>query len=90
VSAQPGSGRVEISARRESGMLVLRVRDDGPGLVAAPRPGGGAGVGLPNTRERLQQLYGDDQRLDLENAPEGGLEVTVGLPFSVPAVVPAR
>jgi two-component system LytT family sensor kinase len=84
VSAQPGSGRVEISARRESGMLVLKVRDDGPGLVVSPRSGG-SGVGLANTRERLQQLYGDDQRLDLENAPEGGLEVTVGLPFSVPA-----
>jgi signal transduction histidine kinase len=90
VSAQPGSGRVEISARRESGMLVLRVRDDGPGLVDAPRPGGGSGVGLANTRERLQQLYGEDQRLDLENAPEGGLEVTVGLPFSVPATATAR
>jgi two-component system, LytTR family, sensor kinase len=87
VSAQPGSGRVEISARKESGMLVLRVRDDGPGLVDPPRPGG-SGVGLANTRERLQQLYGDDQRLDLENAPEGGLEVTVGLPFSVPAAAP--
>ena len=89
VSAQPGSGRVEISARRESGMLVLRVRDDGPGLVDSPRTGG-SGVGLANTRERLQQLYGEDQRLDLENAPEGGLEVTVGLPFSLPAVAPAR
>ena len=84
VSAQPGSGRVEISARRENGMLVLRVRDDGPGLVDAPPRAGGSGVGLANTRERLQQLYGDDQRLELENAPEGGLEVTVGLPFSVP------
>jgi two-component system LytT family sensor kinase len=87
VSAHPGSGRVEISARRENGMLVLRVRDDGPGLVDPPRPGG-SGVGLANTRERLQQLYGDDQRLDLENAPEGGLEVTVGLPFSAPRATP--
>jgi len=84
VSAQPGSGRVEISARREDGMLVLRVRDDGPGLVDPPRPGG-SGVGLSNTRERLQQLYGDEQRLELENAPEGGLEVTLGLPFSIQA-----
>ena len=83
VSSQPGSGKVEISARREKGMLVLRVRDDGPGLADSPRPGG-PGLGLANTRERLQQLYGDDQRLDLENVPEGGLEVTVGFPFSAP------
>jgi signal transduction histidine kinase len=81
VSAQPGAGRVAISARREDGMLVLRVRDDGPGLSDLPRPGG-SGVGLANTRERLRQLYGDEQRLDLVNAPEGGLEVSVTLPFS--------
>ena len=65
-------------------MLVLRVRADGPGLLESPRPGSaaGAGVGLANTRERLRQLYGDEQRLDLVNAPEGGLEVSVALPFS--------
>jgi LytS/YehU family sensor histidine kinase len=84
VSSQPGCGKVEISARKEKGMLVLRVRDDGPGLAHAPRPGR-SGLGLANTRARLEQLYGDDQRLDLENIAEGGLEVTLGLPFSVPA-----
>jgi signal transduction histidine kinase len=84
VSTQPGAGRVAISARRENGMLVLRVRDDGPGLLDSPRPGSaaGAGVGLANTRERLRQLYGDEQRLDLVNAPEGGLEVSVALPYT--------
>jgi signal transduction histidine kinase len=81
VSAQPGAGKVEIGARRRDGMLVLTVRDNGPGLSNRPRPGG-AGVGLANTRERLRQLYGDEQRLDLVNAPEGGLEVSVTLPFS--------
>jgi sensor histidine kinase YesM len=66
-------------------MLVLRVRDDGPGLSDTPRPGAaraGSGVGLANTRERLRQLYGTAQRLDLVNAPEGGLEVSIALPFS--------
>jgi sensor histidine kinase YesM len=81
VSAQPGCGKVEISARREKGMLVLRVRDDGPGLLEPLRPGG-SGVGLANTRARLEQLYGGDQRLDLENIDEGGLVVTLNLPFS--------
>lgn len=81
VSAQPGQGSVEISARRVNGMLVLTVRDDGPGLRESPRTGG-SGLGLANTRERLQQLYGDDHRLALENAASGGVEVTLGLPFS--------
>jgi two-component system LytT family sensor kinase len=81
VSAQPGAGSVEISARRWNGMLVLTVRDDGPGLTESPRTGG-SGLGLANTRERLQQLYGDNHRLALENAESGGVEVTLGLPFS--------
>jgi len=60
------------------------VRDDGPGLTNPPRlaAGPGSGLGLANTRERLRQLYGDEQRLDLVNMPEGGLEVSVMLPFS--------
>ena len=81
VSAQPGAGSVEISARRRNGMLVLTVKDDGPGLTESPRTGG-SGLGLANTRERLRQLYGDDHRLALENADSGGVEVTMGLPFS--------
>lgn len=84
IAAQPGAGRVAISARREDGMLVLRVRDDGPGLDESPRTvaRSESGLGLANTRERLRQLYGDGQRLDLVNAPEGGLEVSIALPFS--------
>jgi two-component system LytT family sensor kinase len=83
VSTTPGAGRVAISARREDGMLVLKVRDDGPGLSDSPQPPQrpGSGVGLANTRERLRQLYGDQQRLDLVNMPEGGLEVSVVLPW---------
>jgi LytS/YehU family sensor histidine kinase len=79
ISTQLGGGKVEISARREDGMLVLRVRDDGPGLVDEPRPSG-SGVGLANTRARLEQLYGSNHTFRLENVPDGGLKVTMGLP----------
>jgi len=77
-----GPGRVEISAKRENGSLRIRVRDNGPGLAAITRPDDGLreGLGLSNTRARLEQLYGAAHRFELENAPEGGLLVTMEIP----------
>jgi two-component system, LytTR family, sensor kinase len=77
-----GPGRVEISAKRENGSLRIRVRDNGPGLAAITRPDDGLreGLGLSNTRARLEQLYGSAHRFELENAPGGGLLVTLEIP----------
>jgi sensor histidine kinase YesM len=77
-----GPGRVEISAKRENGSLRIRVRDNGPGLTAITRPDDGLkeGLGLSNTRARLEQLYGAAHRFELENAPGGGLLVTLEIP----------
>ena len=81
VSASSSAGRVEVRAVTEGGRLVVEVRDDGPGMDA-PTPSPGAGTGLPNTRERLSQLYGDGARLDVESAAGEGVTVRI--------VVPAR
>ena len=67
---------VRVSARRENGTLLLEVRDQGPGLN-----GNRKGVGLTNTAERLERLYGGSDHLDLRN--DGGLVVTVKVPFHV-------
>jgi sensor histidine kinase YesM len=77
-----GPGRVEISAKRENDSLRIRVRDNGPGLIAITRPDDGLkeGLGLSNTRARLEQLYGAAHRFELENAPGGGLIVTLEIP----------
>ena len=77
-----GPGRVEISAKRENGALRIRVRDNGPGLATITRPDDGLkeGLGLSNTRARLEQLYGAAHRFELENAPGGGLIVTLEIP----------
>ncbi len=83
-------GRIEISASCENGWLEMRVSDNGPGL---PRKDDGAaniteGVGIKNTRSRLQQLYGETYRFELADASGGGLEVQVRIPLRLePAVV---
>ncbi|HVG28233.1 MAG TPA: histidine kinase [Pyrinomonadaceae bacterium] len=78
-------GRVEVSARREGGALLLRVSDDGAGLPGADGLNGGAasngGVGLANTRARLAQLYGAAHRFELRRQPAGGTAVSLTIPF---------
>jgi two-component system, LytTR family, sensor kinase len=75
------AGQVSVTATRSNGRLELVVRDDGPG--AGGGDGARPGIGLANTRARLQHLYGDDFTLDVRNLPEGGVEARVDLPFSL-------
>ena len=77
IAPRASGGRIEIRARREDGNLVLEVLDDGAGPRMAPLS---EGVGLTNTRARLQQLYGIAQSMDLRTEPGGGFRVRLTLP----------
>lgn len=84
IERQSRHGLIEITARREDRQVVLCVRDNGPGLrtnAASPR---GHGIGLTNTRRRLEQLYGAGQELVIREADGGGTEVVVRLPWRLP------
>jgi two-component system LytT family sensor kinase len=78
VSRRKSGGLIRIAARREDGRVLLSVRDNGPGLAAGALR---EGVGLRNTRERLAQLYGPDQSLELRPLEGGGVEARVTLPW---------
>ena len=83
---EDGVGQIRLSAAREGARLVLRVEDNGPGLDAPPDAlAGSGGVGLRNTRARLDALYGDAGRLELRAAPGGGVVAEVSLPFRAAA-----
>jgi signal transduction histidine kinase len=75
------AGMLTIRAGREGRFLRLEIRDTGPG-VAHESLERQTGIGLANTRARLQRLYGDAQKLELIGGD--GLMVIVRLPFSTP------
>jgi two-component system, LytTR family, sensor kinase len=66
-----------ISERRDE-TLRLVVRDNGRGAQNGLVKDG---VGLANTRARLQQLYGSAQTFHAANADGGGFQVKVTIPF---------
>jgi two-component system, LytTR family, sensor kinase len=80
-------GRIDIHIHREGSQLHVEVRDDGPGLAAGGTATGG--VGLTNTRARLLQLYGTNQRLEVTNGWPCGCVARVLLPFRELAAEPA-
>jgi hypothetical protein len=79
VSRRAEGGQVGIRARAVAGRLELRVWDDGPADGAAATRS--SGIGLANTRARLEHLYGGAHRFELTRGGDGGMEVAVSLPF---------
>ena len=78
IAMRSAAGRISIRARRQGGRLDLQVTDDGPGL---PDTSIREGVGIANTRARLEQIYGDDHHFELRNGHTGGVQVHLEIPF---------
>lgn len=86
IAARSLAGSIEVRARRDDAMVVLEVWDDGPSM-----PGGAGtkvGVGISNTRARLETLYGSAQRFEVKNAARGGVVATLTFPFRLAVSIP--
>jgi LytS/YehU family sensor histidine kinase len=85
VSPRSGRGLIQISSRIRDGLLWIEVRDDGVGLSGQALGLLNAGVGLSNTRARLECLYGTAHRLEFAEGAEG---VAVQMQFPLTRVPP--
>jgi two-component system LytT family sensor kinase len=79
LSPRVAPGTVTLSARRVGDRLRLTVRDDGRGLPPPDQRRERVGVG--NTRTRLRQAYGAGHRFELSDAPGGGTQVLIEIPW---------
>lgn len=76
---QARSGTIVLRARINHHRLVIEVIDNGVGLKNGATPS--EGIGLSNTRARLQQLYGPAQTVQIANGPSGGVTVRLEIPL---------
>jgi two-component system LytT family sensor kinase len=83
IAKRLGEGRLWIRAVRDNGRLCLEVADDGPGLSPEKLDPAQWRIGLRNTRDRLLQLSGDEQRIELTHRPEGGLREQIMIPLEL-------
>jgi LytS/YehU family sensor histidine kinase len=74
-------GRLEMRAWREDSDLLVSVQDSGPGFPSSPGTPMEEGIGLTNTRSRLQHLHPGNHQIKFTNARDGGAVVTLRIPF---------
>jgi len=89
IARTSGPGTIDISADTNDGKLEIAISDNGlhsSGAVGKKK----SGIGLANTRRRLEQLYGQSQSISLEKLPDRGTRVTVAIPFhrAAPVALP--
>ena len=82
------AGLIEVRSRLTGGKLLLQVIDNGPGLSCEkPSSQPGCGVGLSNTRARLEAAYGKEHDFLLRAASNGGVEAAILIPPRAPSPV---
>lgn len=74
-------GKIAVAANQLNGHIELKVSDNGKGMPSTQETDIKEGIGLKNTRMRLQQLYGEKGKLILNNLGQNqGLEVKILIP----------
>lgn len=76
VSPLVEGGLIHVSASCEHNRLLLKVADSGRGLDARH----GHGTGLPNIRQRLLLMYGNEAELTLRAAEPRGMVASICMP----------
>ena len=75
-------GRLSVSALRGEGRLTIKIADSGDGVAPHRLTLLNQGVGLANTRARLEHRYPNDHTLVFSNV-NGGFQVSLNIPFVV-------
>ena len=89
IEPQRAHGVVRISVSRSGETLRISISDSGPGLNRLLQTVNGHGIGLANTRARLDELYPGAHELSISNNDIGGCVVMLTIPFHTQQPSPA-
>ena len=76
-------GEITINATIKKNMLDLHVLDSGPGFDKNLIDLSQSGVGLRNTRDRLNTFYQGKSKFKIESSDEGGTDILIKVPLSI-------
>ena len=84
IAVQEQGGCITISVRRFADDLLIELADNGPGAdIVNGNLHRESGVGLVNTRERLQVLYNEKFSLVVSHNQPSGVKVNLRMPFQL-------
>jgi LytS/YehU family sensor histidine kinase len=81
VGMYKGEDKISIRGFRHGDSLCLEVRNESSHIESSQSSLPGRGVGLANARARLQQLYGDRQKLRLLQLVPAGVCAEISIPL---------
>ncbi|MDQ3070448.1 MAG: histidine kinase [Acidobacteriota bacterium] len=87
IALKSEGGALSVRARRQGGMLLMEVEDDGSGPSETGLASLQKGIGLSNTRARLSHHYGANYRFEFHKRV-GSFAVVIALPWKVEAPQP--
>jgi two-component system LytT family sensor kinase len=79
IALRAEAGKILIESRRKNGFVELIVSDNGAG--SRNSSANLNGIGLKNTRERLEKLYGKHQEFEIISGASGGWQVKIKIPY---------
>jgi two-component system, LytTR family, sensor kinase len=83
IARNPGNDEIEISSSHQRDRLVIKISNANSTLPGEVRPdGGGWGVGLSNTMQRLAQTYNGEAKLSINARSPRGVVCEISVPFA--------
>lgn len=73
---------IKISVSKTNEVLNIQILDNGPGITGPPQDLLQEGVGLANTAQRLETIYGNNHQFSFKNRSGGGFAVNITIPYN--------